>query len=68
MNRLLSDVEELISPVLAKGQIELVDVTFQNSAGGSVLCFYIDKPGGVSLNDCEKWSREIEVVLNFINF
>lgn len=42
---------------------ELVDVRYINEDGRWRLRFYIDKPGGVGLDDCEAVSREIEALI-----
>ena len=50
-------VIELIEPgLLAKG-IELVDVEFKKEGKNWVLRVFIDKEGGVTLEDCQKISR-----------
>ena len=48
---------ELIEPgLLAKG-LELVDVEFKKEGKNWVLRVFIDKEGGVTLEDCQKISR-----------
>ena len=50
-------VIELIEPgLLAKG-LELVDVEFKKEGKNWVLRVFIDKKGGVTLEDCQKISR-----------
>ena len=50
-------VIELIEPgLLAKG-LELVDVEFKKEGKNWVLRVFIDKEGGVTLEDCQKISR-----------
>ena len=50
-------VTELIEPgLLAKG-LELIDVEFKKEGKIWVLRIYIDREGGVSLEDCQKVSR-----------
>ena len=52
--------EELISPVVAGMGYELVDA--QASNGGRLLRLFIDKPGGVTLDDCAAVSRQLSRV------
>jgi ribosome maturation factor RimP len=52
--------EELVSPVVAGMGYELVDV--QASNGGRLLRLFIDKPGGVTLEDCAAVSRQLSRV------
>ncbi|EPZ55322.1 ribosome maturation factor rimP [[Clostridium] sordellii ATCC 9714] len=46
-------VEELVLPITNEHNIELVDVEYVKEAGEYYLRIFIDKDGGVSLNDCE---------------
>ena len=54
---------------LAKGVVEaegcsLWDVEYVREAGSYYLRVYIDKPGGVSINDCEAISRTLDKLLD----
>ena len=49
--------EALITPILNSMGIELVDVEFVKEAGEWYLRSYIDKEGGITINDCEAVSR-----------
>ena len=53
-------VYELIEPILWTLDFELVDVEFLTERGQWVLRVYIDKKGGVTLDDCARVSGEIE--------
>lgn len=44
--------------------VYVVDVSYKKTAGKNVLCFYIDKEGGVGIDDCETFSRAVESVLD----
>ncbi len=48
---------------LASG-LELVHLEFRRESSGRVMRVYIDKPGGVSLEDCAAVSRELGDVLD----
>ncbi len=43
--------------------MELVQVEYQREAGGRVLRLFIDRPGGVTLDDCIQISRQAGDVL-----
>lgn len=43
---------------------ELCDVEYQKEYGDWVLTFYIDKPQGVTIDECEAVSRAIEPILD----
>lgn len=49
--------EELLEPIVAEQGFELVDVEYVKEAGNWYLRGYIDKPGGITVNDCEAVSR-----------
>ena len=58
--RVVKEVESLVEPVLTRNQMELVDVTYRVEAGRWVLRVFIDKAGGVNLDDCAFISHRIE--------
>jgi ribosome maturation factor RimP len=57
---------KLCEPVVAGQGYELVDLEFKNEpgVGGWVLRLFIDKEGGVTLDDCASLSRELSAVLD----
>ena len=52
-------VTDLVEPPLESMGFELVDVEYLSRHGKWVLRLYIDKEGGVTLDDCAKVSREL---------
>jgi ribosome maturation factor RimP len=54
------DIEDLTRPILERNGMELVDVTYRLESGRWVLRVFIDKPGGVNLDDCAFISHQIE--------
>ena len=54
-------LESKVEPAVAGMGYELVDV--QASNGGRMLRVFIDKPGGVTLDDCAAVSRQLSRVL-----
>jgi len=52
-----SKVEAWLLPLLEKYKFELVDVEYVREAGLWYLRAYIDKEGGITINDCEEVSR-----------
>jgi ribosome maturation factor RimP len=52
-------IESLVEALLKAEGLELVDLEFRKEARGWVLRIYMDKPGGVTLDDCSDLSREI---------
>ncbi|MCL6507975.1 MAG: hypothetical protein K6T59_13220, partial [Bryobacteraceae bacterium] len=55
------DLNGLLGGTVAGLGYELVDV--ERSARGRLLRLYIDKPGGVSVDDCAAVSRQVSRVL-----
>ena len=49
--------EALLAPIVEEAEFELVDVGYVKEAGNWYLRGYIDKPGGITVNDCEAVSR-----------
>lgn len=47
----------LLEPIVENCGFELVDVEYVKEAGTWYLRGYIDKPGGITVNDCETVSR-----------
>ena len=60
--------EELLLPILAQHGFELVDVEFVKEGSTWYLRSYIDKPGGISVDDCETVSRALEIELDRDDF
>ena len=54
----------IAEPLCTTDGLELVHVEFQREPGGLTLRFFIDKPGGVTLDDCVAISRQMEDVLD----
>ena len=57
-------IEELVLPITNENNIEIVDVVYVKEAGEYYLRLFIDKDGGVSLNDCEVVTRAINPILD----
>ena len=60
--------EELLIPILTKYEFELVDVEYVKEGGSFYLRAYIDKPGGITVDDCETVSREFSDKLDEADF
>lgn len=48
---------KLVMPVIEENGFELVDMEYVKEAGTWYLRAYIDKPGGITINDCELVNR-----------
>ncbi len=63
-NEILSKIEEIITPIIDNYEMELVDLKWSQKSGNWVLCIYIDKEEGITLNDCEVVNHEISDLLD----
>ena len=52
-------IESMVEALLKSEGLELVDLEFRKEARGWVLRIFMDKPGGVTLDDCSEISREV---------
>lgn len=52
-----SRATELIMPILLANRYELVDLEYVKEGSSNYLRAYIDKPGGITVDDCELVSR-----------
>jgi len=62
-DRLLATIQGFADPLLHDMGMELVEVQFRREGYGWVLRFFIDKEGGVTIDDCADVSREISAYL-----
>jgi len=58
-NDIKKAVIDLIFPILAQEQMELVDVEYRSERGRWILRVFIDRPGGVKLDECAGISHQI---------
>lgn len=60
--------EELLMPLMEENSFELVDVEYVKEAGNWYLRAYIDKEGGINIDDCELISRALSDKLDELDF
>ena len=56
--------EEILQPIVEEHGFELVDVEYVKEGSNWYLRAYIDKPGGITVNDCETVSRKLSDILD----
>lgn len=56
--------EEILLPIMEENGFELVDVEYVKEGSNWYLRAYIDKPGGITVNDCEVVSRRLSDILD----
>ena len=64
MSKITDTVLALAQPVVEAEGCEIWDVEYVKEAGAWYLRVYIDKAGGVSIDDCEAVSRALDPVLD----
>jgi len=60
-------VREIAEPIAEEYQVELVDVEYVKEGAAWYLRAYIDKEGGVTIDDCEHVSRKLDKELDRID-
>ena len=60
--------EELLLPIIDEFRFELVDVEYVKEGSNWYLRAYIDKPGGITVDDCEAVSRRLSDLLDEEDF
>ena len=63
-----SRVEKFLIPIMEENNFELVDVEYVKEGGTWYLRAYIDKPGGITIDDCEMVSRAFSDVIDQNDF
>ena len=63
-NSVIDSIHSIAGTLTAEKGMELVDVEFRKEGVGQVLRLYIDKKGGVTVDDCALISRELSTLLD----
>ena len=58
---------EIAEPIVAELGYELVEVAYQKEPNGMNLIFYIDREEGITINDCEKVTKALDIPLEEAN-
>lgn len=64
MHKICAMIERLAAPVAEANGCQIWDVEFVREGGQQYLRLLIDKPGGVSIDDCEAVSRGMDPILD----
>lgn len=59
-----STVEELVQPFLDENGFELVDIEYVKEGGNWFLRVYVDKEGGIDIDDCGRISEYLSAKLD----
>lgn len=63
-NEIVSKIERLIDTILTEKSFELVDLEYKSEGKGKIVRVFIDKQGGVNMDDCSVVSRELSILLD----
>lgn len=55
-------------PIASKQGVYIVDVTYKKENDTYSLCYYIDRDGGVGIDECEAFSNEVGERLDELDF
>jgi ribosome maturation factor RimP len=61
---MIGRITEIVNPVLERLALTLVEVEYKEAGPRSILRIFVDKPGGVTIDDCVEASREVNVRLD----
>jgi len=64
MSKITDKVTELVQPIVELEGCSLWDVEYVREAGTWYLRVFIDKDGGVGIDDCERISRALDPILD----
>lgn len=57
-------IEEILAPLLEERRMVLVDLELKGAGRRYVLRIFVDKEGGISVNDCADLSEELSYILD----
>lgn len=61
-------VEKLAQKVADELGLELMEVTLQKESRGKCLCLYVDKDGGITLDDCERFHKQVQPLFEDVDY
>mgnify|MGYP002522047065 CR=1 FL=1 len=67
MSKISEEVEKYLTPIVEGLGYEIVEVEFAKKYNGDNLTVFIDKPDGITIDDCEKVHNAIDLPLDELN-
>jgi len=64
LKKMVAQAKDILDPLCTAEGMELVHIECQREARGRILRLYIDRPGGVTLDDCINISRQSSDLLD----
>lgn len=62
------DIEPAAQRLADEQGLELVELVFAKEPRGMVMCVYLDKDGGITLDDCERFHRAFLPLVNDVDY
>ena len=62
--KVINQIWSLAEPLCESEGLELIQVEYQRESAGRILRLYVDKPGGINLDDCVAVSRQLSDILD----
>ena len=67
MSRVVDEVRVVVQPIVDEQNLELVDMEFLKGGKNWFLRIYIDKPGGIDIEECALISEKVSEALDAID-
>jgi len=64
LEKIEKKIEEILAPLLEERRMVLVDLELKRAGRRYVLRIFVDKEGGISVNDCADLSEELSYILD----
>ena len=64
IDALINEISNIVAPIAADLNYEVYHIEYVEDNGAYYLRIYIDKDGGITLNDCEALSRRVSDVMD----
>ena len=64
LEKIEKKIEEILAPLLEERRMVLVDLELKGAGRRYVLRIFVDKEGGISVNDCADLSEELSYILD----
>lgn len=64
MTNILDRISEIVTRVAVSEGFELVEVEYRGGPNNRILRIFVDKPGGVTLADCENVSHQVGAIID----
>lgn len=64
LNKLRDELTAMLEPAVVDAGVALWELEYNARAGGGLLRIYIDRPDGITVDDCERVSHAVSAVLD----